>query len=360
MKIQDLKLLWGKAAGRCSICKENLILYGETFTIGEMAHIIAKSSTGPRNQNISNHFIDNSYDNLILLCPNHHSEIDKNPENWGIDKLKNIKNEHENWVQEKLESGDIKTYPFEVISQINKILERSELLSRLLLLNIGNSRNLYEMQDDINYHWFQHHDDKSFRDGFLDLIDELYFKDTSNTPPFGFNYSPPVILFPDGFEEYKTQFIKPIKKSKVPLSLKEISIVKDHNKDLLDVKKITPLPNLPLRSGYIAAIDENNGLPSSISDKPSEKYFGAYYWVKPTGLRTTVYGIGVTDPLECYYGIAHWWGLDDARPFIGVQLYQQIKEKSGKELEVYKKKIYSDMIKKFEGKQWNDESKKFE
>jgi hypothetical protein len=49
----DLKKLWGKAAGRCSFpeCSNNCVEYfeksGDTI-LGEMAHVIACSSDGPR------------------------------------------------------------------------------------------------------------------------------------------------------------------------------------------------------------------------------------------------------------------------------------------------------------------------
>ena len=65
--------------------------------IGEMAHIIAKSVKGARGgEDLSGNM--NSYDNLILLCANHHSEVDQNPEVYTVKKLHNIKLEHENNV----------------------------------------------------------------------------------------------------------------------------------------------------------------------------------------------------------------------------------------------------------------------
>lgn len=76
----DLKILWGRAAGFCSNpgCLRDLtvIIESGSFNIGEMAHVIAKSDKGPRGiEGIS----DNTYKNLILLCPNCHRIIDKAP-----------------------------------------------------------------------------------------------------------------------------------------------------------------------------------------------------------------------------------------------------------------------------------------
>jgi hypothetical protein len=49
MKTTDIKLLWGKAGFRCSICKRELSASPTTTAfIGEMAHIVAESDGGPR------------------------------------------------------------------------------------------------------------------------------------------------------------------------------------------------------------------------------------------------------------------------------------------------------------------------
>lgn len=53
---KDLKLLWGRAAGRCSICRIELSqekqFATEIFPIGEHAHIVAEQEKGPRGESI--------------------------------------------------------------------------------------------------------------------------------------------------------------------------------------------------------------------------------------------------------------------------------------------------------------------
>lgn len=49
---KTLKLLWGRAASRCAICKRELVM-DETETddasiVGEACHIVAESPDGPR------------------------------------------------------------------------------------------------------------------------------------------------------------------------------------------------------------------------------------------------------------------------------------------------------------------------
>jgi hypothetical protein len=72
-----------------------------------MAHIVARSEDGPRGESQLTLQERDKYSNLILLCPTHHSEIDKNYKDWSIDKLHRIKTEHEAWVSEQLSTGNI-------------------------------------------------------------------------------------------------------------------------------------------------------------------------------------------------------------------------------------------------------------
>lgn len=102
---QDIKKLWGLAAGRCSRpdCGIDCIKFfdEDPTVLGEMAHVIARNPGGPRGQ-ISGG--PNNYRNLILLCPNHHNEIDKAPEGiFPVSLLHEWKNAHEHRVRQALD-----------------------------------------------------------------------------------------------------------------------------------------------------------------------------------------------------------------------------------------------------------------
>ncbi|VVM46141.1 HNH endonuclease signature motif containing protein [Pseudomonas crudilactis] len=97
----EIKKLYGLAAGRCSICKLNVFL--NDVHIGEMAHIIAKSTNGTRGGEELSHG-RNSYENLILLCANHHTEVDQNPQRYPVNELNRIKSEHERVAASVFES----------------------------------------------------------------------------------------------------------------------------------------------------------------------------------------------------------------------------------------------------------------
>ncbi|MFP5269620.1 HNH endonuclease [Coleofasciculus sp.] len=109
MKMKDVKLLWGRSGNRCAFpgCKIELTPDGSKSTLGEMAHIVADSPDGPRGESDLTPEERDEYSNLILLCPTHHTLIDKNPEEWTVEKLKLMKLEHEQWVTNKLEQDKI-------------------------------------------------------------------------------------------------------------------------------------------------------------------------------------------------------------------------------------------------------------
>ena len=106
-KNKDIKKLWGKSAGLCSFegCKINLASDTETpdaKVLGEHAHIVAHSPDGPRGDvDFPNDQID-SYENLILLCPTHHTEIDRDPRKYCVDILIEMKTSHEAFVENRL------------------------------------------------------------------------------------------------------------------------------------------------------------------------------------------------------------------------------------------------------------------
>ena len=94
----DIKKLWGLAAGRCAYpgCAIPLVQFApdeDLVVIGEMAHVIARSPAGPRGRHAPS---DNTYENLILLCPTHHTLVDKAPEgSFTPDQLIQWKSQHE-------------------------------------------------------------------------------------------------------------------------------------------------------------------------------------------------------------------------------------------------------------------------
>lgn len=105
---KDIKILYGKSAGRCNICSEAVILEGSSFkefNIGEMAHnySYADNPSAPRHE--QGRSWDNSYSNLILLCPTHHAIVDGDPDAYPNCRLQEIKNNFESNITNVLEES---------------------------------------------------------------------------------------------------------------------------------------------------------------------------------------------------------------------------------------------------------------
>jgi len=108
---QTRKILWGKSGNKCALCQCELVTEGAGSTIdtiiGEECHIVAQSKRGPRASLITAEKMD-EYENLILLCRNHHRIVDDQVENFPPEKLRKIKQQHEEWVKSQLSANGSK------------------------------------------------------------------------------------------------------------------------------------------------------------------------------------------------------------------------------------------------------------
>ena len=98
ISIADIKLLWSRASGRCSLCHDKVTedtSGGSSFPVGEQAHIVAKSPDGPRGDSQLTPDERDSYENLILLCASCHGRVDKNVVDFPADVLHFRKRQHE-------------------------------------------------------------------------------------------------------------------------------------------------------------------------------------------------------------------------------------------------------------------------
>ena len=85
-----------------------------------MAHIIAKRPNGPRGCESQEE--DNSYDNLILLCPNHHAIVDKDPDTYTEECLREMKKRAEDNIAQSLASNQKYSVLEEACDKIAKLL----------------------------------------------------------------------------------------------------------------------------------------------------------------------------------------------------------------------------------------------
>lgn len=104
---QTLKILFALSGNQCAHpkCTNNVIEpatdNSDPAVIAQICHIYALSVDGPRGKADLTNEERNSPENLILLCPNHHTVVDKQFETYPAEKLKQWKRKHEvkvkNW-----------------------------------------------------------------------------------------------------------------------------------------------------------------------------------------------------------------------------------------------------------------------
>jgi hypothetical protein len=136
---RTIKILWGRAAGRCAVptCRVELFAeatdYDPVVVIGEIAHIEAASDSGPRGNKSKVRKDRDEYDNLILLCKNCHARLDGQKNTNSVEYIRQLRNDHEAWVRNSLpERGRSATgwatillqgiYPFDLESTIVALL----------------------------------------------------------------------------------------------------------------------------------------------------------------------------------------------------------------------------------------------
>jgi len=104
---KDRKILWGRSGNRCALCHRHILVAERTSAdddavVGDEAHIAAQSLGGPRYGECARGEVD-SYENLILLCKTDHKRVDDQPQHFTVARLRQIKTEHEAWVERTLD-----------------------------------------------------------------------------------------------------------------------------------------------------------------------------------------------------------------------------------------------------------------
>lgn len=90
-----IKRLFARSSNRCAYPRCTVeIVQGESV-LGEICHICAVRPDGPRYDPAQSAADRHGYENLILLCPNHHKVIDDDPEAYTVERVLKMKAEHE-------------------------------------------------------------------------------------------------------------------------------------------------------------------------------------------------------------------------------------------------------------------------
>ena len=157
------KLLWSRSGNRCAICRLELAIDAtacdDASLIGEECHIHSGRETGPRhNSSFEINEID-AYENLLVLCRVHHKMIDDQDETYTAEILRQIKSDHEKWVQEKL-AGTSELKPI----RLRRIKENT--LS--CLARLTNGKDVLDIVDGASAFSFNH--DELVSDEEVELV----------------------------------------------------------------------------------------------------------------------------------------------------------------------------------------------
>jgi hypothetical protein len=101
-----LNMLFANAAGRCQFegCNKSVLfdeLTLKTYNKSNVAHIVASSPKGARGDEIRSHQLSDRLSNLMLMCPEHHKQIDDFEEDYPEEKLLEMKCKHEKAIAEQ-------------------------------------------------------------------------------------------------------------------------------------------------------------------------------------------------------------------------------------------------------------------
>ncbi len=95
--------LFAASAGYCQnpgcACELFVDAAGESFHIAEMAHVIAAKDDGPRSNPKLGREERGAYENLVVLCANCHTMVDKAPDAFPDSMMFGWKREHANKLQ---------------------------------------------------------------------------------------------------------------------------------------------------------------------------------------------------------------------------------------------------------------------
>lgn len=128
---KDQRILYGMSGAVCANCRCLIVETksdGSKYHISEIAHIRGKAGKALRHDPILTDEETNDESNLIVLCPNCHTTIDKNEDDYPVERIMKIKKEHDEWV---LSWAKGETNPDEIIRLMpSQRMTKTQFLSK--------------------------------------------------------------------------------------------------------------------------------------------------------------------------------------------------------------------------------------
>ena len=107
----DLRILFQRSGNRCAFpgCSNQLGFPATSqdgaVVLSEVCHIVSKAERGPRFEDPLPMEERDRYENLILLCREHHTIVDAQPATFTAERLLEIKAKHERLVSEAIDKA---------------------------------------------------------------------------------------------------------------------------------------------------------------------------------------------------------------------------------------------------------------
>lgn len=124
---RDQNVLCTKSGNRCAMpeCRKELVVEGNindrSSLVAQMAHINGEKPRSARYDASMPDADRNRHENLILVCPSCHKNIDDQPNTYTVEKLLEIKQSHEKWIVESTQK-EMTNITFIELSVVTKYL----------------------------------------------------------------------------------------------------------------------------------------------------------------------------------------------------------------------------------------------
>ncbi len=118
-KTETIRFLFAKSGNVCAFpgCTHELVT-DDNLYVAEICHIEAAEPRGPRYNPNTIDEERRGHDNLIILCHAHHRRIDSDVSTYTVERLRQMKVEHESVVRERVFRPDAS-----VVSQVKREME---------------------------------------------------------------------------------------------------------------------------------------------------------------------------------------------------------------------------------------------
>ncbi|MDM1383489.1 hypothetical protein HX024_12440 [Myroides marinus] len=153
IKSDTIKFLLLRSGNKCAFPNCNHPIFNDdNLLIAQLCHIESVSSGGQRFNPLNSVKKNNSAENLLFLCYRHHKETD-NTELYTVDKLQEIKNNHEKQFSEQMmlvNPNMIKQVEDEMIFYWNRIIQLQKDDETGMIIEIDTNSKFEEIICDIH------------------------------------------------------------------------------------------------------------------------------------------------------------------------------------------------------------------